>query len=123
MEEKKPTHRKHNRWHDYSKKCIYHITLVVRDRKPLLGNLIEVKEGQPETECPWVKLSKEGENLYGKVWMNLTPLGMDVADCIRAIPEYGRKKGRQLKILAQQIMDTHLHFILYVVGTALVKTN
>ena len=114
MEEKKPTHRKHNRWHDYSKKCIYHITLVVRDRKPLLGNLIEVKEGQPETECPWVKLSKDGENLYGKVWMNLTPLGMDVADCIRAIPEYGRKKGRQLKILAQQIMDTHLHFILYV---------
>lgn len=111
MAEKKPTHRKHCPWHDYSKACIYHITLVVRDRAAILGNLVEVVEGHPETVCPW---SKDGENLYDKVWMNLTPLGMDVADCIREIPEYGKKKGHKLMILAQQVMDTHLHFVLRV---------
>lgn len=30
---RKPTHRKHHRLHDYKSRCIYHITLVVNDRK------------------------------------------------------------------------------------------
>ena len=114
MTEKKPTHRKHCPWHDYSRACIYHITLVVRDRAALLGSLVEVKDGLPETQCPWKHRAKDGVNLYGKVWMRLTPLGMDVADCIRDIPKFGEKKGLKLKILAQQVMDTHLHFVLYV---------
>lgn len=114
MQGQKPTHRQHNRWHDYSEKCIYHITLVVKDRKPLLGNLIEVKDGHEDTVCPWIHQSSKEDLYYGKAWMNLTPLGMDVAKCISDIPIYGKRKGLELKILAQQVMDTHLHFILYV---------
>lgn len=100
MAETKPTHRKHCPWHDYSKACIYHITLVVRDRAAILGNLVEVRMDDPTTVCPWKHLHEKGEDWYGKAWMNLTPLGMDVADCIREIPEFGRKKGRKLMILA-----------------------
>lgn len=37
---RKPTHRKHHRLHDYKSRCIYHITLVVSDRVPLLGRLV-----------------------------------------------------------------------------------
>lgn len=110
----KPTHRKHNPWHDYSRKCIYHITLVVRDRRALLGNLIEVRNDDSTTICPWKHLHEKGEIWYGKAWMNLTPLGMDVAECIHNMPEYGKKKGLQLRIYAQQVMDTHLHFVLAV---------
>lgn len=93
---KKPTHRKHNKWHDYRSACIYHITLVVSDREPVLGRL----EGM---EPP-----SQGAR------MELSPLGMDVADCVRAIPRYGAMRGLDLQILAQQVMDTHLHFVLYV---------
>lgn len=114
MSENKPTHRKHNAWHDYSLKCIYHITLVVRDRRALLGNLIEVRDDDPSTICPWKHLHKKGEEWYGKAWMNLTTLGMDVAECIHNIPKYGKSKGLNLKICAQQVMDTHLHFVLSV---------
>lgn len=46
--------------------------------------------------------------------MNLTPLGMDVAECIHDIPKYGKQKELNLKIDAQQVMDTHLHFVLSV---------
>lgn len=113
-EDLKPTHRKHSRFHNYSLKCIYHITLVVRDRMPILGNMVEVIEGRPETVCPWKHLHKKGDEWYGKAWMNLTPLGKDVAECIHNIPEFGKKKGLKLKICAQQVMDTHLHFVLSV---------
>lgn len=106
MENSKPTHRKHNPWHDYSKRCIYHITIVVRDRAEILGRLTEVVEGDSTTICPW--------DADAKAWMNLTPLGMDVAECIHNIPAYGKKKGLKLRILAQQVMDTHLHFCLFV---------
>jgi len=27
MDEKKPTHRQHNPWHDYKSRSIYHITI------------------------------------------------------------------------------------------------
>lgn len=114
MTDNKPTHRKHNPWHNYSLKCIYHITLVVKDRKPILGSIVEVVEGRTETVCPWAHLHEKGEEWYGKAWMNLTPLGMDVAECIRDIPKYGKKKGLKLRIYAQQVMDTHLHFVLAV---------
>ena len=94
----KPTHRRHNPWHNYSLKCIYHITLVVKDRMPILGNMVEVIEGRPETVCPWKHLHKKGNEWYGKAWMNLTPLGKDVAECIHNIPEFGKKKGlKQVK--------------------------
>lgn len=86
MQEQKPTHRQHNRWHDYSEKCIYHIMLVVKDRKPLLGNLVEVKDGDPATICPWMHQTEKDVEYYGKAWMNLTPLGMVVARCINNEP-------------------------------------
>lgn len=114
MTDIKPTHRKHNPWHNYSLKCIYHITLVVRDRAAIFGSLVEVKEDDPSTICPWAHLHEKGEEWYGKAWMNLTPLGMDVAECIHDIPKYGKLKGLNLKIDAQQVMDTHLHFVLSV---------
>lgn len=38
-EGRKPTHRQHLSLHDYRERCIYHITLVVSDRIPLLGTM------------------------------------------------------------------------------------
>lgn len=113
-ERKKPTHRKHNKWHDYRSACIYHITLVVSGREPVLGRLEEYEEILPSTQHSKYPTGTAHQHFAHKARMQLSPLGMDIADCIRAIPRYGAMKGVDLQILAQQVMDTHLHFVLYV---------
>jgi len=139
MADIKPTHRKHNKWHDYSKRCIYHITMVVRDRAALLGRLEGVttsgrvipsamhlddatRTQVGDDSIVNVRMqhlddatrTQVGDDPIVNVRMQLTPLGMDVAECIRAIPSFGCKRGLDLQILAQQVMDTHIHFVLYV---------
>ena len=71
---------------------IYHITLVVSSRKPLLGELV-IPDNDPEQAH--VVLSKFGE---------------EIKDCVKTIPDY----HPEIQILALRMMPDHVHFILHV---------
>ena len=90
----KPTHRAHISLHDYRERCIYHITLVVSDRMPLLGNIT-------------------GDSL-ADARVALTPLGSSVRQAIQDIPLFERRKGNDVQILAAVTMPEHIHFVLFV---------
>ena len=78
--------------HDYCSSCIYMITLVVRDRKPLLGELCGIDA--THDNC-WVRPSEWGK-LVKKEWAG--------------IPRY----YPQVRVLALQLMPDHLHGVIYV---------
>lgn len=80
---------KRSHWHDYHEKCIYLITVTVKDRKPLLG----VVKG--DVNKAWISLSQEGR----AVWRE-----------IEALP----KRYPQVRVLQHQIMPDHIHLVLYV---------
>ena len=88
MDEKKPTHRQHNPWHDYKSRSIYHITIVVKDRSCVLGKIT-------------------GDSVED-AFCELSALGHDVSRCIQAIPVIQSQKGRQIKVLAKCVMPTHI---------------
>ena len=67
---------------------IYHITLVVSSRKPLLGELV-IPDNDPEQAH--VVLSKFGE---------------EIKDCVKTIPDY----HPEIQILALRMMPDHVHF-------------
>lgn len=90
----KPTHRAHISLHDYRERCIYHITLVVSDRMPLLGNIT-------------------GDS-HADARVALTPLGSSVRQAIQDIPLFERRKGNDVQILAAVTMPEHIHFVLFV---------
>lgn len=91
---RKPTHRKHHRLHDYKSRCIYHITLVVSDRVPLLGRMVGDTVDEAKVEH--------------------TELGFAISEEIQALPSQCAKKGRKVKILAKVVMPEHIHFVLFV---------
>lgn len=78
--------------HDYCSCCIYMITLVLRNRWPLLGELCG--NDATHNNC-WIRTSEWGK-LVKKEWED--------------IPLY----YPQVKVLALQLMPDHLHGILYV---------
>ena len=78
--------------HDYCSPCIYMITLVLADRKPLLGELCGNDDSHDN--C-WVRASEFGK-LVKKEW--------------KGIPQY----YPQVKVLALQLMPDHLHGVLQV---------
>lgn len=88
------THRKHTKAHDYRSRCIYHITLVVSGREPILGRIVGENEREARIET--------------------SPLGNAVSQCIKSIVSIGAKHGRRMKILAKAIMPEHIHFVLFV---------
>lgn len=94
MSSTKPTHRKHNPAHDYSERCIYHITLVVSDKVPLFGQIIG--------------------DTADKARMELTPLGFAISEEIQALPSRSMAKDCHTKILAKIIMPEHIHFVFFV---------
>lgn len=79
-------------WHDYCNPCIYMLTLVVQDRKPLLGELCGPDDNH---SIAWVKKSPLGQEVK-KIWNN--------------IPNY----YPQVKLLSLCIMPDHIHGILQV---------
>lgn len=83
----KRTKRSH--WHDYHEKCIYLITVTVKDRKPLLG----VVKG--DVNKAWISLSQEGKAIWSE---------------IESLP----KRYPQVRVLQHQIMPDHVHLVLYV---------
>lgn len=77
--------------HDYQDRCIYMITLVVKERQPLLGTLM----GNGETEPAFVEPS---------------PLGRAVMQSLVNIPQY----YPEIAVWTFQLMPDHLHFIVFV---------
>ena len=71
---------------------IYHMTLVVSSRKPILGELA-IPDNDPE-----------------QARVDLTPLGNEIKDCIKTIPNH----HPEIQILALRMMPDHVHFILHV---------
>ncbi len=71
---------------------IYHITLVVSSRKPILGDLV-IPDNDPE-----------------QARVVLSAFGEEIKDCIKTIPNY----HPEIQILALRMMPDHVHFILHV---------
>ena len=71
---------------------IYHITMVVSCRKPLLGELV-IPDNDPE-----------------KARVDLTPFGNEIKECVKTIQNH----HPEIQILALRMMPDHVHFILHV---------
>lgn len=71
---------------------IYHVTLTIPSRQPLLGNLI-IPDNDPK-----------------QAFVDLLPLGEQLKSCVRLIPEY----HPEIQIIGIRMMPDHVHFILYV---------
>ena len=90
--EKKPSMLRRRSEHDYLAPCIYMITIVVKDHKPLLGTLQSSDNNHPH---PWVELTRLG-CLVRDEWFNIHIHHPDI------------------KLFSLQIMPDHLHGIIYV---------
>lgn len=88
-----PSMRRRKYGHDYTGRKMYLITMVLSDRKPLLGEVA-------------------GEEDAGELRVRFvpSPLGEAVGRQIAGIPGY----YPQVKVVAQQLMPDHVHFILFV---------
>lgn len=74
---------------------IYHVTIAVSSREPLLGTLVIPNDNPQEAK------------------VDLSPLGEQVKTCIESIPA----RYPQIRILQLRMMPNHVHFILYVTQT------
>jgi len=112
MNKNNPTHRKHNDFHDYKSRCIYHITLVVSDRCKVLGRMADCRDRGQLTKpdgTPWTEWE-----LAESASVELTPLGYEISEAINAIPYEWGKKGVKAQILQKVVMPEHLHFLLFI---------
>ena len=89
--EAKPSMKRRRIGHDYKSRCIYMITLVVKEHQPLLGHIV-------------------GDGLSQSATMHLSALGAAVQQALLKIPQF----YNQVKILTHQVMPDHLHFIIFV---------
>ena len=110
MTNRKPTHKKHHRLHDYKSRCIYHITLVVSDRVPLFGRIV-------------------GETV-DEARVEFSPLGQEIANAIQMIPMMEARNGNDVQILGAATMPEYIHFVLFVrnpmkekLGSSLADSN
>lgn len=87
----KPSMKRRRVGHDYQGRCIYMITLVVKERRPLLGTL----KGDGERELALVVPS---------------PLGQAVIQSLINIPQF----YPEIAIWTFQLMPDHLHAIVFV---------
>lgn len=103
-------HRQNRRCnnHDYSARGIYMITLVVRDRRPILGQL----EGTP-SRMLGAQDGKQAEAQDGGPRVMMTELGRAVEREFLGIPNY----YPQISIISQQVMPDHWHGLLFVKDT------
>ena len=84
--------KRRNGRHDYRSRRIYMVTLAVRERRPVLGDLCDPDESHPE---PWMRPSELGERIH-QIWT--------------MIPSH----YPEVRNLAIQLMPDHLHIILFV---------
>ena len=82
--------------HDYCDRGMYMVTLAVKGRRQLLGDVVGVSTAAPDSaEAPRMVPS---------------PLGLAVQACWEAIPHF----HPEVKTVALQLMPDHLHGILFV---------
>ena len=94
--EKKPSMLRRCVGHDYTRRMIYMVTMVVEGRRPLLGRLAGRSDAPiGSDEAPRIELSELGQRVYDE-WM--------------AAPKY----HPEIAVVALQIMPDHLHGILFV---------
>lgn len=87
----KPSMKRRRVGHDYQSRCIYMITLVVNERRSLLGSLTGNGETTPAIVEP-------------------SPLGQAVIQSLINLPKF----YPQIAIWTFQLMPDHLHFIVFV---------
>lgn len=85
-------HRRRN-W-DYCGRGIYHVTMVVAEHFPLLGELT-------------------GATLE-KASIQLNPYGRKVWEILQGVPQFYEPKGYAIKIIAAQMMPDHIHVVIQV---------
>lgn len=94
--EKKPSMKRRFVGHDYTDRQMYMVTMVVEDRRPLLGTVVGHSDAPADSEeAPRVELTALGQRVSDEWW---------------GIPNY----YPQIEIKALQIMPDHLHGILFV---------
>ena len=97
--EKKPHMGRRLPGFDYSQRMIYEITIVLKERRPVLGRLVKVpREGAAEAD---------GEANWA---VEPSPFGQAVLDCWRKIPGF----WPQVSLIEAQLMPDHFHGILFV---------
>ncbi len=87
----KPSMKRRRVGHDYQSRCIYMVTLVVKERRPLLGTLTGDGEAIPAIVEP-------------------SPLGRAVIQNLVNIPSF----YPQIEIWTFQLMPDHLHAVFFV---------
>ncbi len=88
-----------NRWHDYTSRCIYMVTITKSPECPSFGFL------RGSTNIP--------VGTPGSVYLKSTDLGDQIKDAIRNFPIVNPK----VRILQYALMPDHLHLILFVEST------
>lgn len=86
-----PSMKRRRVGHDYQDRCIYMITLVVRERRPLLGTL-------------------KGDGVTAPAIVEPTSLGRAVIQSLVNIPQF----YHEIEMWTFQLMPDHLHAIVYV---------
>ena len=82
---------------DYSQRMIYEITIVLKERRPVLGWLVKLpREGAADGEADWA--------------VEPTKMGQAVLDCWRQITDF----WPQVSLIEAQLMPDHFHGILFV---------
>ncbi len=96
---KSPTKHRYTRrasFNDYHSRQIYMITIATEGRKPLFGQVMgDPNQSEEEENAPKVLLS---------------PLGEHVRQCIADISLH----SPEVRVIAQQVMPDHIHFIIFV---------
>lgn len=93
MTQNKSSYRPHPKWHDYTERGIYMVTLVVQHRDHILGEL------NLDAKNPAVILSETGR-MVEQNW--------------RMIPQYQSKYNRKIKILCCCAMPDHFHGVIFI---------
>ena len=84
--------KRRNGFHDYRSRCIYMITIAVKGRHAILGDL------------------KGTDKAHADAWVKPTSLGEQVLQCWREIPTH----YPEVKAMEIQLMPDHIHGILFV---------
>lgn len=93
MAHEKSSYRPHPKWHDYTERGIYMVTLVVQHRNHILGEL------NLDAKNPAVILTETGR-MVERNW------------CM--IPQYQSKYNRKIKILCCCAMPDHFHGVIFI---------
>ena len=108
---KQPVKHRQNRrcqGHDYSARGIYMLTLVVKDRRPILGEIVGPSCAASVSDRKPSCAASVSESVSPRI--ALTPLGEAVEREFNNLPTY----YPQISIISQQVMPDHWHGLLFV---------